>query len=57
VVAGRRSPADLKRLWAAINEAEQQLDNPNRGVHLQQEFHSLIIGAIVQSGLNDVHRK
>jgi DNA-binding FadR family transcriptional regulator len=43
ILATRRTAADLKQLWAAVDEADAAIDDPNLSIRLQQEFHSLVV--------------
>jgi DNA-binding FadR family transcriptional regulator len=43
LLATHRTASDLKQLQAALDEADAAIDDPNPGVRLQQDFHSLVV--------------
>ncbi len=43
MLASRRSAADLRRLRTAVDEADRAIEDPNLGIRLQHEFHSLVV--------------
>jgi DNA-binding FadR family transcriptional regulator len=43
LLASRRSAADLARLEAAVDAADAAIDDPLAGIHLQQDFHALVV--------------
>jgi DNA-binding FadR family transcriptional regulator len=43
LLASRRTAADLRVLWAAVEEAESLHDDPHQAAQVQTDFHSLII--------------
>ena len=43
ILATRRSAADLRKLRAAADEADQAIDDPELSIRLQQDFHSLVV--------------
>jgi DNA-binding FadR family transcriptional regulator len=43
LLAGRRTTDDLRRLRAAVDEADVVIDDPHLSIRLQQRFHSLVV--------------
>jgi DNA-binding FadR family transcriptional regulator len=43
LLASRRTATDLARLEAAVDAADAAIDDPMTGIHLQQDFHGLVV--------------